>query len=179
MKFKGTILSVAAVLLIVVGMSFLTNQKGNKIAYVKSQDLIYAYEGTLEAQQKFNKEKEVWLANVDTLEVNFNRAVNQFNNEYQSMNAKVRAQRSNFLDIQQQQLIDYKSAIDEKIKAEDQKMMQAVLNQVNSFIKRYGKEEGYDVILGTTLSGSVLYGNDKLDITDELLIALNKNYRGE
>lgn len=176
---KKILIIVLPVLMVLVGMGFLSYQGQEKIAYVRSQDLIYSYAGTLEAMEKFNKEKEIWNANFDTLELNFNKAVNQYNLDYPKMNEKQRLEESNNLDNQQRQLIGYKGAIDEKIKSKDDEMMQAVLNQVNTFIKEYGKEHGYDVILGTTLSGSVLYGKEEIDITDDLLEVLNKNYRGE
>ncbi|MEL7002135.1 MAG: OmpH family outer membrane protein [Bacteroidota bacterium] len=176
---KRILLVVMPLLLVVIGMGFLSYNGKGKIAYVRSQDLVYSYAGTLEAMDKFNKEKEAWQANVDTLELNFNKAVNNYNENYSQMTESDRIDQSNNLDNQQRQLLGYKNAIDEKIKSKDDEMMQAVLNQVNTFIKEYGKENGYDVILGTTLSGSVLYGRQEIDITDQLLEALNKNYKGE
>jgi outer membrane protein len=83
------------------------------------------------------------------------------------------------LGQQQQQFLQYQQAIDEKIQEEDSKMMQEVLNQVNSFVESYALQNDYDLILGTTMSGNVLFGDKSLDITDALLAELNSHYKGK
>ena len=51
------------------------------------------------------------------------------------------------------------------------------MSQINSFVKQYAEQEGYDIILGTTQSGSLLYANNALDITEEIVEALNQYYK--
>ncbi|HEY4787660.1 MAG TPA: OmpH family outer membrane protein, partial [Bacteroidales bacterium] len=75
---------------------------------------------------------------------------------------------------------DYKRYTDEieKIsKEENEKLTQGAFNQINSFIEKYSKENNIDIVIGVTLSGNVLYGADKMDITDKILEGLNKSYR--
>ena len=55
-------------------------------------------------------------------------------------------------------------------------MTQGVLSQINSLAQQYGKEHGFDLILSTTQSGSILYGDDAIDLTKDLLATLNRNY---
>ncbi len=150
-----------------------------KIAYVRSNDLIYAYEGTKEAQTKYTQQKERLQANADTLKLGFQKAIASYNENYSKMNITERAEQEQRLSSQESQLQQYIQAIEEKSATQDDEMMQSVLNQINSFAKDYGEEHGYDVILGTTSSGNVLYGKKDLDITEELLKALNQQYRGE
>ena len=160
-----------------VGINILFLQK--KVAYVRSQDLIYRYEGTLEAMAKFNNQKQQWQANVDTLKFDFQRAVNRYNQEYAKLAVNERQRREDDLSSQERQLQSYASAIEGKIKQADEEMMQAALDQINVFVEQYSTQNGYDIILGTTVSGNVLYGKEDLDITEELLKELNKHYRGE
>ncbi len=149
-----------------------------KIAYVRSQELVYGYKGTQEAKAKFDIKKESLQANIDTLQRAFKKSIDQYNIEYRKLTADEKKQRESLLNQKEQQLLQYKQAVEKKAKEEDDKMMQAVLNQVNSYVEEYGKKHHYDIIFGTTLSGSVLYGKDKLDITDQLLEALNNHYKG-
>jgi len=164
-----------------VSLSYLVNHQfgSKKVAYVRSQELIYQYEGTKEAVVKFNNQKTQWQANVDTLRVNFQKAIEDYNNRYQKLNKQERTNYENQLAAQEQQLQTYSKAISEKITAQDDESMQAVLNQINAFVEDYSVKNGYDIVMGTTLSGSVLYGEKTLDITDDILQELNKNYRGE
>ena len=172
----GVVVSVVSIA-ISLGLSSFFLQK--KVAYVRSQDLIYRYEGTLEAMAKFNNQKQQWQANVDTLKFDFQRAVNRYNQEYKKLAVSERQRWEDDLSSQERQLQSYASAIEGKIKQADEEMMQAALDQINVFVEQYSIEHGYDIILGTTVSGNVLYGKEDLDITEELLKELNKHYRGE
>ena len=53
----------------------------------------------------------------------------------------------------------------------------AVKNRATQFIKDYGKEKGYDYIYGTGEAVSILYAQDKYDITNEIVKSLNDKYK--
>lgn len=179
MKLKY-IFNIILALLAMVGIAwFISKINKPKIAYVRSQELVYGYDGTKEATAKFNTQKEQWQANIDTLKSNFENAVKNYESQYQTLSEEGRNNFESRLASQEQQLMTYSKAITDKIQNTDDESMQVVLNQINAFVEKYGKDNGYDVIMGTTLSGSVLYGDEKLDITEDLLKALNNNYNGE
>lgn len=48
---------------------------------------------------------------------------------------------------------------------------------LKKFIKSYGKEKGYAYIYGTGDAASILYAEDKFDITKEIIKALNDKYK--
>jgi outer membrane protein len=54
---------------------------------------------------------------------------------------------------------------------------QVITNQITTYFKEYSKTKGVDFILGYGSSSNVLYANDSLDITMDVLNALNANYR--
>jgi outer membrane protein len=54
---------------------------------------------------------------------------------------------------------------------------QIITNQITTYFKEYSKTKGVDFILGYGSSSNVLYANDSLDITEDVLNALNANYR--
>jgi outer membrane protein len=169
-----------AVLLALVALAFSTVNyvQKPKLAYVRSQELVYGYLGTKEARMKFEAKREQWQANADTLKADFEKEVKTFNEQVQNMAHQEREDRKMSLQMRQRQIMEYTRSLDEKAAKEDEEMMQGVLNQVNSFVEQYGEKKGYDIILGTTLSGSILYGKAFHDITEELLEALNKQYKG-
>lgn len=53
-----------------------------------------------------------------------------------------------------------------------------VVNEVNAFLKEYGEEKGYTIIMAATEYGNIAYADEDLDITDEVLERLNKQYAG-
>jgi outer membrane protein len=58
-------------------------------------------------------------------------------------------------------------------------MTSDVVTQVNAYLKKYGESKGYTVILAATEYGNLAYADDDLDITDEVLEGLNKEYSGK
>jgi len=150
-----------------------------RLAYVRSYDLIEKYTGTQEARSKFEQKKNVMMANVDSLKSMFERDRIDYLASARGMSAAQRSSREEQLGKQQSQIMQYSSAVEDQIKQEDEDLMAPVLSQINTYVEEYAKENDFDIILGTTLSGSLLYGNNTLDITDEVLKNLNAKYKGK
>jgi outer membrane protein len=55
--------------------------------------------------------------------------------------------------------------------------MDSLVSGVKKFIKAYGKEKGYAYIYGTGDAASILYAEDKFDITKEIIKGLNDKYK--
>jgi outer membrane protein len=57
------------------------------------------------------------------------------------------------------------------------KKNEIIVDEVSSYFKEYSKTKGIDFILGYGSSSNVLYANDSLDVTSDVLNALNATYR--
>lgn len=53
------------------------------------------------------------------------------------------------------------------------------LIQINEYINKYGEMNDYDYIYGANGNGSLMYAKDKNDITEEVLVFINKKYQGK
>lgn len=179
MKKNITIIALTIFVTINLVMNIIDIKTRKKIAYVRSQDLVYAYTGMKEMQLKFQDQSKTWEANLDTLKMDFQRAVAQYQNDATKLTAQERLTRENMLDMQQKNVYQYSESILAKSKEEEEKMLGGVLNQVNSFVEEYGKRNGYNLILGTTSSGSILFGEETIDITQELIKEINIDYEGK
>lgn len=54
-----------------------------------------------------------------------------------------------------------------------------ILKQMSQYIKDYGEEKGFKLILGKNESGNVLYGDEPSNITKEVIEAINSKYQGK
>lgn len=147
-----------------------------KIAYVRTGEVVDKYIGMKEARNLYKDKMGKWQANIDTLKNDYYKVLNQYNQEATKLPAKEKAEREAYLQKQEMNIRQYAASLDEKAKEEDDKLTQGVLNQINSYVKEYGEQNGYDLILGTTLEGNVLYGKDGIDVTDKVLKGLNESY---
>ncbi|MEM9686603.1 MAG: OmpH family outer membrane protein, partial [Bacteroidota bacterium] len=66
---------------------------------------------------------------------------------------------------------------EQQLQAESQAKTDTLLKEIRAFVKDYGKQYQYTYILGSNEAGSVMYGDETKDITEELLNALNEAYK--
>ena len=64
----------------------------------------------------------------------------------------------------------------QKMAQREKEILGAVLSRINSAAQSYGEEHGFDIILGSSSDGNILYGREHIDITDELIEAMNLEY---
>ena len=171
------LLSLIAIIISIVNVFGLFDEP--KIAFVRSQELVYGYLGMQEGHNKYTEKLQQWQANKQTLEGDYQEALTKFKEESLKLSEDEKAQRASHLRKLQENLEKYTISMSNLAGQEDENMTQAVLNQINSFLEEYGKRHGYDIIMGTTLSGNILYADKALDITERVLEALNKAYMGE
>jgi outer membrane protein len=179
MKKNSIIILLLAIVTANLVMNILDKKSEKKLAYVRSQDLVYAFDGMKEMQLKFQEQPKKLEANLDTLKMEYQRSLNEYKALMNELSNDEKITREQLLYAQKNNVIQYAENIQLKSKEEEEKMLEGVLNQVNSFVEEYGQKNDYDLILGTTISGSILYGEETIDITEELILELNNNYNGK
>jgi len=175
---KTTAYILASLLTLSICYNLWRELNSTRLAYVRSNDLIYGYFGMKEAMENYALSQKKFTANIDTLSSTLEATIKQ------ARKLDIEKQREELLALertikQQQYDIDrLRADATQAITAEEQKLLKGVLAQVNAFVERYAKEHAYDVVLGTTDAGSLMYGGSELDITQEVLTALNEDHEG-
>ena len=80
---------------------------------------------------------------------------------------------------QQQELVSLRDKLQSNLVEEEQVMNRQVLEYITKFIEENKAQYNYQFILGKSFGGPVLYSNSSLDLTQQLLVALNKKYQSE
>lgn len=164
------------VVIFLLCMGCFLSSKNKKIGFVRSSELVYGYEGMKEAHVIQEEKTKQLKSNIDTLDLNLQQAIAQFNKEYSSLSESERKEKEKLLSMQQQNLQQYVKNAENSMKESDSNLTQGILNQVNTLVEKYAKEHGYDIVFGTTSSGNILYGEKVMDITEPVLQFLNANY---
>jgi outer membrane protein len=145
-----------------------------KIVFVDNNQLYKEFKGKSELEKKFIKEKESEQAYLDSLFL-----------EVKSLDTKVKASTAKDPKLEQT-FRDKKSAFDQlasefnnRDKQLESKYLDQIWTQINQYVKEYGKEKGYRLILGAQGNGSLMYASDKADITKEAIEYCNKKYDGK
>lgn len=147
-----------------------------KIAYIHNAILFKEFKGSLESRKEFDKKIEAFQSNMDTLVRDYQKEVNMYSSQKNKLTPAERNEKEQYFKKREQELFNYKYSLQNKIKEEEDKYNQHIVNQVNSLLNEFGAKEGYDYILGVTESGSLLYSSEKKDVTKEALKYINEKY---
>lgn len=163
-KFRILIITnIALFLLIVVGAAtFFIANNSPKIVFVDNVKLFDGFNMTKElkkrGEQEFNSRKKV----LDSL-----YAVLQ--QEGASEIQKEAITRELIAKKQEFEAFNQQFATEESAK---------IWSRINGYTSDFSKEKNYDFILGSENKRSVLFAKETVDITNELIIYINKKYEG-
>ncbi|MFZ6011386.1 MAG: OmpH family outer membrane protein [Bacteroidota bacterium] len=163
----------------VVFLTVYTLTTQHKFVYVDSAKLVSSYQGMQDTRKVYQQKAAVWKANIDTLASEVQQQIFKYEKESPKMSAKERQLSQELIRTKQQQLAEYQQAMNTKAQQEDATMTKQVVEQINAYLKKYGQDHGYPIIFAATEYGNIAYAKDGLDITEQVLEGLNKEYAGK
>lgn len=111
--------------------------------------------------QSFQNDYEAYQRNVSNLTIGQAKAVEED------------------LAKKQQNLQLYQQSLSQEMSAEEGKMTQELYKRVTDHLKRYGEENGLQIVFKYDPTSDVLFGGPGLDITKQIVDGLNKEYASE
>lgn len=149
-----------------------------KFGVVNTEKIITEYQETVDAEAKIKVTEENSKKEIDALVQAFQVKVGEYQKNASKMSSKKRAQTEQALGAEQQMIQQKQQQVQYQIQNEGQKVIKEIATNVNDFVKDYGKKNGYQIIFGTVnLNGAVMYSEDKVDLTETILTALNNSYK--
>lgn len=166
-------------LLVIAVALILASCTQTKIGYIDVEVLMKDYEATKQLEDNLKAKQEKMAKELDSLGAPFQVKVQNYYKNAQRMSAKKRQETEAALQ-QEQQLLQLKQQEAAKsLQEENQKQSEVLTKKVDSFVTDYAKLNGYNIILGTTAQGTVMYGDDAMDVTEALLEKLNAEFSKE
>jgi outer membrane protein len=158
--------------LCLIGMLF-SCQEQEKIAFIDNGKVVNGYFKKKDFEAKFQTKIDNFNKKADSLQ----QAIQSEAQLWQSRAAKIsqnKAEEEYQALVQKKQRQDFQLSNEEKgLQREGQVKLDSIVTEVKEFVKEYGKSNRYTFILGANEAGSVMYGAEANDITDEVLEALN------
>jgi len=174
MKNLSIYVSASAIVISLIAIYFA--KSSSELVYVDVNKLITGYSKTKVAKAEFDKKANLMKANVDSLVANWQTELKNYEKERASISPKELKLKQELLGNKQQQINGYQEAIQKKIQEEDKKVTQTVINDINDYIKEYGKDHNYKIIFGASGGGNIMYADESTDLTEEILKGLNAEY---
>jgi outer membrane protein len=151
------------------------------VVYVNIDSLINKYDLFYDMQAELAKSQQESETELKTKSVSFEKEAADFQNKVQKgLITRSQAQKmESDLMAKQQQLYQLREQLRLKLVEKEQVMMRQLQNEIAQYVAEYNKDKGYNYVLSRTYGGPVLFANDALDITEEIIAGLNKNYISE
>jgi outer membrane protein len=152
--------------------------EGMKIAYVNTDSLLNGYEYAKKVSDQLNDKAESARADFNQKarilqqdEAEFQRKVqnNAFLSQERAQKEYEKLQRSG------QELQEMNQKLSAELMQEQSKLTAELRDTIISFLNSYGKDK-YSLILSNNMGDNVLYSAPGVDITGEVIDALNKRY---
>lgn len=148
-----------------------------KIGFVDNVKLMQDYQKKKDIEAKYTTKLEAFGQKKDSITQAFQQEAQAFQVKAQSMSQQ-KAQEEYGMFQQKGQLIGQQLQQEEQLlQMEGQTDMDSLVTKVKEEIKAYGKANSYSYILGGGDGGSVLYGKEANDLTDEITKILNDKYK--
>lgn len=149
-----------------------------KTAYVDTSLLMKEYTATKDLDAKYKAKGEQKGKALEAEISKFKKEAASFQAQAQANGQTWAQQKGAELQRREQQLAQAQQALSQQLQQEGGAEMDSLVANVKRTIKAYGKEKGYTYIYGTgDTNASILYAQDKLDITKDIVKILNDKYQ--
>lgn len=154
-----------------------TEVKESKTAYVDTSKLLEEYTEAKDIQAKYKTKSEEMGKELEAEVNRFKSDAASFQKNAQANGQAWAQQNGAELQKREQQLSYAQQGMLQQLQQESGVEMDSLVVNVKKFIKDYGKQKGYSYIFGTGEAASILYAEDKYDITKEIIQLLNDKYK--
>jgi outer membrane protein len=166
-----------AISISVVACNKTTEVKEVKTAYVDTSVLMKEYTEAKDLEAKYKAQSSEKGRQLEAEINRFKQDASNFQAQAQANGQEWAQKRGAELQKREQELGYAQQALAQQLQQEGGAEMDSLVSGVKKFIKAYGKEKGYSYIYGTGDAATVLYAEEKYDITKEVVKALNDKYK--
>jgi len=149
-----------------------------KTAYVDTTVLIKEYKEMKDVEAQFTSKSDSVRQQLDSAANAFQQEVQAYQSQMNSMSEAQRKEKEQELMQKQQMLQQQQQMVGQKLREQSNTVMDSMVTKIKDYVKDYGKENNYTYIFGSNESANIMYAEDGLDITQDILSELNVEYGG-
>ena len=165
------------VVLAISGLMLLASCEQAKFGYVDNVKLMDDYQEKVDLDASFKMKTDALEKKRDSISNAFQIEAQAFQLKAQSMTPEAAQQEYGVIQQKGQIMGQQLQQEEQTIRVAVQTEMDSLVNRVKDEVKAYGKSNGYNYILTGGNGGSVLYGKESEDLTEEIVKILNDKYK--
>lgn len=149
-----------------------------KIVYVNSDSLLTKYQYFKDLKVKLEGKAKAAQNDMAAKGQAFQREVAQYQQQANTLPADQRAATEERLKRKEQELSAYQQNAGAALQNEQATENEKLYDKVADYLKEYAKKKGYKMVLGYSKgNGTILFADEKLDVTSEVIVGLNDAYK--
>lgn len=157
-----------------------SSDKAELIVYVNSDSLLNNYEYFKDVKNVFQDKSKKAQADLTAKSTAFQREVAQYNQNAANLSADQRQGTEQRLARKQQELAAYNQNAGNALANEEAIENEKLYNKVSEYLKGFAKTKGYKMVLTYSKANpTILFADESLDVTKEVLAGLNEAYKKE
>lgn len=154
--------------------------KEEKIVYINADTLSQKYEYFKEIRTKLEAKVKKAQSDLQAKGQAFQREVAEYQQKAATMSASDRQATEEKLARKQDELGRLDQNASSSIQQDEASEYNNVYNSITEYLKKHAEEKGYSLVLTYSKSNpTVLFADAKLEITNEVIDALNKDYQSK
>ena len=157
-----------------------TQAKVERIVYVNADTLLEKYEYFKDIRNNLEEKAKKAQADLQSRSNAFQREVADYQQKAPTMSASDRQSTEERLARKQDELARHNQNASASFAQEEASENEKLYSKITDYLKKHSKAKGYKLVLTySTSNPAVLYADESLEITDEVLEALNTEYKKE
>jgi len=149
------------------------------IAYVNSDSLLKNYDFFKQLEKQLIDKRDKLNVEYQNRAEGLQKEINNFQTTAGNMTISQARAVEEDLQKKQQNLMMYQDQLRQQLMQEEGKMNSELYDKVSDYLQDYGLDKNLQIVLTYTKGSGVLYANEGLDITDQILTGLNDAYDAE
>jgi len=146
------------------------------IAYVNSDSLLKNYDFFKELEKQLIEKRDKLNVEYQNRAEGLQREIANFQSTAGNMTISQARAVEEDLRKKQQNLMMYQEQLGQQFMQEEAKMNTELYDKVSDYLQDFGSNKNLQIVLTYTKGSGVLYANEGLDITDQILAGLNEAY---
>lgn len=149
-----------------------------KIVYVNSDSLLTKYQYFKDIKTRLEAKTKTAQQDMAAKAQAFQREVAQYQQQQSTLPADQRAATEERLGRKDQELKAYQQNAGAALQNEQQQENEKLYDKVADYLKVYAKKKGFKMVLTYSKgNSSILFADESLDVTSEVIVGLNDAYK--
>lgn len=156
-----------------VSIVLLASCSQSKIGYVDVEEVMKGYDAAKSIEAQLKLEQEGISKSMDSLSAPFQLKVQEFYKNSSKMSSATRQAKEQELQQENQMIQQQQQQAQQYLQQKGMAEINTLTKKIDSTVGVYASKNNYTMVIATQGSGQVIYGDDKVNMTEDIIDVLN------